>query len=158
LSIRRKTCWVSSTDEIMRALMAAAASTAEPKLGSKAPVAARAASGAANRASVSRRVMPGTVAQASGLCWTGRRPVLLRKPRRVQPRNDPQRVLVVDLLQYLVRQPQPVHLPERVPLAVVVEVLVPRLEYPKVVRIFIHRVDVFPEQHAVLVLHQEVVG
>ena len=56
----------------------------------------------------------------------------LREHRGVDSRDHPQRVLVVELLQDVVRQVEAVHLPERVALAVVVEVLVGGLEHAEV--------------------------
>src|SRR3712207_826686 len=52
----------------------------------------------------------------------------IRKGRFVDPGDDPQRVLVIDLLQHLVRQVEAVEAPEGVALAVVGEVLVRRLQ------------------------------
>ena len=58
-----------------------------------------------------------------------------RKRRRAQARDQPQRVAVVELLQHHVGQVQPVQLPERVIVPVVVEILVRRLERPPEVRV-----------------------
>src|SRR5688500_9849109 len=84
-----------------------------------------------------------------------RRASLRRKPRGVEPRNDPQRVLVVDLLEHLVRQIEAVHLPERVAPAVVIEVFVSGLEHAEVRVVLGGLIAVLPEEHAVLVLRQK---
>src|SRR5688572_26378466 len=80
---------------------------------------------------------------------------LRRKSRSVEPRDDPERVLVVDLLQYLVRQVEPVHLPERVAPAVVVEVLVRRLQHAKVCVVLSRLIAVLAEEHSVLILDEK---
>src|SRR5258708_26178087 len=82
----------------------------------------------------------------------------LRKFRCIHPGNDAQRVLVVKFLQDLVRQRQPVHLPEGVPLAVVVKILIIRFEHPEIIVVFGALVGVLAKQHAVLILGEEFVG
>ena len=72
-----------------------------------------------------RQRLPAALAAAAGKS-------LVREVGRVDPGNDAQRVLVVELLQDLVGQLQAVHLPEGVALAVVVEVLVGGLEHAEV--------------------------
>src|SRR6266852_3044213 len=73
----------------------------------------------------------------------------------VDSRHQLQRIFVVDLLQHLVRHLETVNPPERVALAVILKILVARLERPEIPFVFVHLVDVFPHQHAVLILHQE---
>ena len=75
-----------------------------------------------------------------------------RESLRVDARDHLERVLVVQLLEDLVRQAEAVHLPERVPLAVVVEVLVVGLEHAEVDEVLVGGPGVLPEHHAVLVL------
>src|SRR5688500_19546573 len=79
-----------------------------------------------------------------------------REPGFRQPGDDPQRVLMIELPQHGIRQCHSVKLPEGVVVAVVIEVLICRLEYSPEVRIFVRLEAVFPEQDAVLVLHEEV--
>ena len=71
--------------------------------------------------------------------------------------HEPQGVLVIELSQHRVRQVDAVQLPERVVVAVIVEVFVAGLEHAPVVRVFVRLIAVFSEQHPVLVLHEEVV-
>ena len=78
-------------------------------------------------------------------------------PRAASPGVSLQRVLVVELLQHLVGQADAVQLPERVIVAVVVEVLVVGLEDAPVVRILVRLVAVLAEQNPILVLDEELV-
>src|SRR5438876_5137432 len=45
---------------------------------------------------------------------------------------------------------------ERVPLPVVLEILVARLQRPKIPLVFIHLINVFAHQYAVLILHEKI--
>src|SRR5437667_12857649 len=76
-------------------------------------------------------------------------------PRKA--RNEPQRVLIVELPQDRVGQADPVQLPERVIVAVVVEVLVVGLEDAPVIRVFVRLVAVFAKENPILILHEELV-
>src|SRR5713101_8056643 len=75
----------------------------------------------------------------------------------VDSRHQLQRIFVVDLLQHLVRHLETVNPPERVALAVILKILVARLERPEIPFVFVHLVDVFAHQHAVLILDQKIV-
>src|SRR5262245_9622030 len=77
-----------------------------------------------------------------------------RRPR--QPGDELQRVAVVELSERLIGQSDAVQLPERVVIAVIVEVLVVGLEYAPVVRIFVGLIAVFPEENPVLILEEKV--
>src|SRR4029453_3306338 len=68
-----------------------------------------------------------------------------------------QGVAEIELLENLVRQRDAIQFPERVVVAVVVEIFVARLQYPPIVRILVWLVGVLPEQQPVLVLDEKVV-
>src|SRR5919107_2755459 len=87
----------------------------------------------------------------------GERTGLPRPARLWESRRDLERVPKIDLLQHRVREPDAVQLPEGVIAAVVVEVLVARLEHAPVVRILRRLERILSEQQAVLVLDEEVV-
>src|SRR5262244_3373045 len=74
-----------------------------------------------------------------------------------EPRGQSERVLEVQFLQHRIRQIDSIQLPERVVVAVVVEVLVLRLEDPPVVRVLFGLKRILAEEQAVLVLDEEVV-
>src|SRR5258705_3571991 len=84
-------------------------------------------------------------------------PCSLRKRLRVDTRHQLQCVLVVHLFQHFVRHLESVNPPERMPVAVILEIFVARLQRPEIPFVFVHFIDVFPHQHAVLILHQEIV-
>src|SRR5882724_8060648 len=81
----------------------------------------------------------------------------LREGLRVDTRHQLQRILVVHLFQHFVRHLETINPPERMPVAVVLEIFVARLQRPEIPFVFVHFIDVFPHQHAVLILHQEIV-
>src|SRR5712664_588934 len=81
----------------------------------------------------------------------------LRKRLRVDPRHQLQRIFVVHLLQDFIRHLETVNPPERVALAVILEIFVARFERPEIPFVFVHVVNVFSHQHAVLVFHQKIV-
>src|SRR6476660_7374653 len=66
-------------------------------------------------------------------------------------------VLVVQLPEHGIRQADAVQLPERVVVAIVVEVLVVGLEHTPIVRILVRLVGVLAEHDPILILHEEVV-
>jgi hypothetical protein len=66
-----------------------------------------------------------------------------------------QRVLVIQLAQHLVGKTDAIQLPERVIVAVVVEVFVVGFEDAPIVRVLVRLIAVFPEQDAILVLDEE---
>src|SRR3954471_6266731 len=82
-------------------------------------------------------------------------PCLLGPPGLRQPGFYPQRILVIELLQDLVRQRHAIELPEGVVAAVIVEILVVRLEDAPVIRVFGRLVGVLAEHDAVLVLGEK---
>src|SRR5258707_2213130 len=84
-------------------------------------------------------------------------PCSLRKRLRVDTRHQLQCVLVVHLFQHFVRHLESVNPPERMPVAVILEIFVARLQRPEIPFVFVHFIDVFPHQHTVLILHQEIV-
>src|SRR5215218_6962637 len=86
------------------------------------------------------------LASWSPLLW----PPCLRKAGR-----DRERVFVIQLLQHVIRQRHSVELPEGVVIAVIVEVLVIGFEHAPVVRILALLVGILAEQHAILVLDEE---
>src|SRR5688572_21431838 len=83
---------------------------------------------------------------------------LLRKHTLVDPGDDSQSVLVVQLLQYLIRQVQAVEPPEGVALAVVGKILVRGLQRPEIRVILRGLPGILAEQHPVLVADQELAG
>src|SRR5258708_35442877 len=84
-------------------------------------------------------------------------PGSLRERFCVNPRHQLQRILVVDLLQQLVRYLESVNSPECVALAVILEIFVARLERAEIPFVFVHVINVFSHQHAVLILDQKIV-
>src|SRR5579885_3518254 len=66
-------------------------------------------------------------------------------------------VFVVDLFQHFVIDLEAVNAPERVALAVILHIFIPRFKAPEIPLVFVHFVDVFPHQHAILILRQKVV-
>src|SRR5258706_8502776 len=80
-----------------------------------------------------------------------------RESRARQARCHLQRILVVELFQHLIGQPDAVQLPERMVVAIVVEILVVGLEHTPVVRVFIRLVAVLAEQNPVLIFDEELV-
>src|SRR6266849_2267082 len=90
-----------------------------------------------------------TLTKTAGVCGDSSQfgtvsPASFRKRFRVNPRHQLQRIFVVDLLQHLVRHLETVNPPERVALAVILKILVARLERPEIPFVFVHLVDVFP--------------
>src|SRR5690606_15333171 len=83
---------------------------------------------------------------------------LLRKPFPRQLGHQPQRALVVELPEHLVGKVHAVELPERMVVAIVVEVLVRRLEHAPVVGILDGLEAVLAEEDPVLVSDEEVPG
>src|SRR5258708_16219902 len=103
-----------------------------------------------------------TLTKTAGVCGDSSQfgtvsPGSLRERFCVNPRHQLQRILVVDLLQHLVRYLESVNSPECVALAVILEIFVARLERAEIPFVFVHLVDVFAHQHAILVFHQKVV-
>src|SRR5918993_1999148 len=79
-------------------------------------------------------------------------------PRETGARNSGQKlkcVLVIELPQHRVRQAETVQLPERVIVAVVIEVFVVGFEDAPIVRELIRLIAVLAEQDAILVLDEE---
>src|SRR6267143_3853984 len=74
----------------------------------------------------------------------------------VDSRYQLQRILVINFLQHFVRHLKTVNPPERMPLAVILKIFVPRLQRPEIPFVFVHVVDVFPHQHAALILDQKI--
>src|SRR4051812_5811464 len=64
-------------------------------------------------------------------------------------------VLIVKLLQYLIWKVDAVQLPEGMVVAVIVEVLVSRLEHAPVIRILVGLEAVFAEENPILILDEE---
>src|SRR5882672_4457106 len=96
------------------------------------------------------------VARRPRRAW--KRPRLsLRKRLCVYPRHELQRILVVDFLQHFIRHLKSVNPPERVALAVVLKIFVPRFESAEIPLVFVHLVNVFSHQHAVLILDEKIV-
>src|SRR6185295_12130826 len=85
------------------------------------------------------------------------KPLARRKAGTWQPRNYFQRVAVIDLSEDVVWEADPVELPERVIVAVVVKVLVVGFEYAPVVRVFVGLEAVFAKQDPILILDKEIV-
>src|SRR5260370_7944135 len=103
-----------------------------------------------------------TLTKTAGVCGDSSQfgtvsPGSLRERFCVNPRHQLQRILVVDLLQHLVRHLESVNSPECVALAVILKILVARFQRPEIPFVFVHLVDVFAHQHAILVFHQKVV-
>src|SRR5260370_33942698 len=103
-----------------------------------------------------------TLTKPAGVCGDSSQfgtvsPGSLRERFCVNPRHQLQRILVVDLLQHLVRYLESVNSPECVALAVILEIFVARLERAEIPFVFVHLVDVFAHQHAILGFHQKIV-
>src|SRR6266481_3294807 len=81
----------------------------------------------------------------------------LRKRLRVNPRHQLQRIFVVHLLQDFIRHLEAVNPPESMALAVILKIFVARFERPEIPFVFVHVVNVFSHQHAVLILDQKIV-
>src|SRR5882724_6700525 len=84
-------------------------------------------------------------------------PCSVRKRFRVDSRHQLQRILVVHLFQHFIRHLESVNPPERMPVAVILKILVARFQRPEIPFVFVHFIDVFAHQHAILVLHQKIV-
>src|SRR5438552_952092 len=80
-----------------------------------------------------------------------------RKRLWIDSRHQLQRILVVHLFQNFVRHLETVNAPERMALAVILKIFVARFERAEIPFVFVHIVDVFSHQHAVLIFHQEIV-
>src|SRR5258708_35663317 len=95
----------------------------------------------------------------SDLCASVAIPLLvsIREGFGVYAWDQLQGVLVVDLFQDLVGDLEAVDAPERVAAAVVLEIFVACFQRAKIPFVFVHLVNVFTHQHAVLILHQEIV-
>src|SRR5882672_9043028 len=76
---------------------------------------------------------------------------LLRKRFRVDAGDELHSVLVVDFFQGFVVELEAVNAPEGMPFAVVLDVIVARLEATEIPLVFVHFVDVFAHQDAILV-------
>src|SRR5216110_3092224 len=74
-----------------------------------------------------------------------------------QPRDELHRIAIVELPQHLIGQSDAVQLPERVIVAVVVEVLVVGLEHAPVIRVLVGLIAVLAEENPVLILDEEIV-
>src|SRR5260370_42403360 len=103
-----------------------------------------------------------TLTKTAGVCGDSSQfgtvsPGSLRERFCVNPRHQLQRILVVDLLQHLVRHFESVNSPECAALAVIVKILVPRFQRPEIPFVFVHVINVFSHQHAVLILDQKIV-
>src|SRR5205823_6053536 len=94
----------------------------------------------------------GAAASSSGSSLIAIRSPLLRKSRRIDSRQDPQSVLIVQLLEHFIGQIEPVHFPEGVILAVVVEIFVGGLEHLEIGVILDRVPDIFAEHDAVLMV------
>src|SRR6267154_75667 len=82
---------------------------------------------------------------------------LLWKRFRIDAGHELHGILVVDLFQDFVVELEPVNAPEGVALAVILDVIVARFEAPEIPLVFVHLVDVFAHQDAVLILRQKIV-
>src|SRR6266436_7728983 len=82
---------------------------------------------------------------------------LLWKRFRVDAGNELHGVLVVDLFQDFVVELEAVDAPKGMPFAVVLDVIVARFEAAEIPLVFVHFVDVFAHQYAVLILRQKIV-
>src|SRR5258705_11500783 len=65
-------------------------------------------------------------------------------PLFLESRHQLQCILVINFPQHLIRQLKSIDPPERVPLSVVLEILVARLQRPKIPLVFIHLINVLP--------------
>src|SRR5229473_5156168 len=84
-------------------------------------------------------------------------PASLWKCFYVDSRHQLQRILVVHLLQHFIGHLETVNPPECVALAVILKILIAGFEGPEIPFVFVHVVDVFAHQHAVLIFHQKIV-
>src|SRR5713101_2325833 len=103
-----------------------------------------------------------TLTKTAGVCGDSSQfgtvsPASLRERFRVDSRHQLQRILVVDLLQHFIGHLETVNPPERVALAVILKIFVPRLQRPEIPFVFVHVINVFSHQHAVLILDQKIV-
>src|SRR5713226_3687158 len=103
-----------------------------------------------------------TLTKTAGVCGNSSQfgtvsPASLRERFRVDSRHQLQRILVVDLLQHFIGHLETVNPPERVALAVILKIFVPRLQRPEIPFVFVHVVDVLAHQHAFLILDQKIV-
>ena len=85
-------------------------------------------------------------------------PVLFREGGGVDAGDELQCVLVVDLFQDFVVEPEAVDAPEGVALAVILDVLVACFEAAEIPLVFVHFVDVLSHEDAILILRQKIVG
>src|SRR5690349_16965679 len=75
---------------------------------------------------------------------------LFRKSGGRQSREDPERVLVIDLFQHVIREIEAVHFPNAVVFPDRVEIVVVRLEEPEINVVLWHTIEVFAEEDSVL--------
>src|SRR5229473_5686875 len=85
-------------------------------------------------------------------------PASLRERFRVDSRHQLQRILVVHLLQHFIGHLETINPPERVALAIILKILIAGFEGSEIPFVFVHVINVFSHQHAILVLHQEIVS
>src|ERR1700730_2813132 len=78
-------------------------------------------------------------------------------PLFFESRHQLQGVRVINLLQHLIWQLKSINPPKRMPLPVILEILVACLQCPEIPLVFIHFINVFAHQHAILILHQKIV-
>src|SRR5216684_4202068 len=80
-----------------------------------------------------------------------------RERFRVNSRHQLQRILVVHLFQHFVRHLETINPPERVALAIILKILIAGFEGSEIPFVFVHVINVFPHQHAVLIFYQKIV-
>src|SRR5215470_4623128 len=79
--------------------------------------------------------------------------ILIREGLWVDAGDELQRIFVIDFLEYFVWELEAINSPESVTLAVVLEVFVASFQSAEIPFVFIHIVDVFTHQHAILIFH-----
>ena len=94
--------------------------------------------------------------RASKRTAVGANGILIREGLWVDAGDELQRIFVIDFLEYLVWELEAIDSPESVTLAVVLEVFVAGFQSTEIPLVFIHIVDVFSHQHAILIFHQEI--
>ena len=82
--------------------------------------------------------------------------ILIREGLWVDAGDELQRIFVIDFLEYFVWELEAINSPESVTLAVVLEVFVAGFQSAEIPFVFIHIVDVFTHQHAILIFHQKI--
>src|SRR5216684_8808045 len=102
-----------------------------------------------------------TLTKTAGVCGDSSQfgtvsPASLRERFRVDSRHQLQRILVVHLFQHFVRHLETVNPPERMALAVILKILISGFEGSEIPFVFVHVINVFSHQHAVLILDQKI--